>query len=171
MKTLRLILVACLGLILGSCSKDPMIIDWHAIEFMFCATDQNGNDLLDKDYPNNLLDKITFTYNGKSYKYSENSTTGQTKAYLPHFRGLVRMKGSYIKKWYYISDEVPDIYHLYFGELDGAVDRNDVFEIDWGNGTKDVVQFTRKHKGGTKVDDKWTVNGTKFDGRWIKFVK
>ena len=66
---LSLPLFALLALVLFSCQKEEEQLTGVIQEMMifFSVCDANGNDLLDPENENNILEDITLTYNKKTY--------------------------------------------------------------------------------------------------------
>ena len=141
MKTLRKIfcIIVCSVLALGftACEKDgpgDKIWDFTPIVFNFTVTGENGEDLLNPNYPGNYSGlNITATYEDKIYE--KDTPVTKSRAYLARMQGLQ-------------STQLRNGRHaLTFGELSGsATYKNATITLDWGNGTKDVITFSSKLK-------------------------
>lgn len=178
MKLRHLALFSLLFLLLWSCdkhdSKNHMIVDWSPIEILISVSDNNGVDLLDST-KTDFVKGITLKYKDKTYPVSNslyNSHfkylgSARTKYYLPSMFGLQLLPWKAVRAFYLYAQEH---YYLYFGELDGSESRDDTFTIDWGDGTKDVIRFTRKISG-LEAKDKWYLNGREVKGSKFDFVK
>ena len=93
--------------------------DFAPIEFRILITDNDGHDLLDSTYQDNLIKNLSVTYQGKdypllteqeAYKEMNNNNQARTRAYMPIFRGLVL----YNLHW------GPGLYEMDFGEFSGS---------------------------------------------------
>jgi hypothetical protein len=126
--------------------KDEYIIsDWYPVELKIFISDKNAADLLDEVSENYAGEDFTLTYQNKAYSVAKQKVS---KAYMPVFEGLVLKK-----------DEESGKFYAYFGELDGYADYEEDFIIQWKDGTKDVIHFSRKITGSLDSDDKWLLNG------------
>ena len=70
MKTVRFLLVILLASIAVSCSKheeEKLTSSAFDIEILFSLSDKSGNDLLNPEYENNILEEISLSYNKKEY--------------------------------------------------------------------------------------------------------
>lgn len=130
-------------LMAGSC----MIMDWTPVTLRIYVENQAGEDLLEPGSETDILEGVTMTYRGETYRLAPEP---ETKYYLPDFDGLELMKDG------------DGRYYLYFGELDGAEEYNDDFTIVWGDGTSDVIHYKRNIFM-TTVSEKWKLNGSKSD--------
>ena len=119
------------GLYTSCDSSEPggndMIYDFSPIEFKILITDNDGHDLLDSAYQDNLINDVSVTYQGKDYpllteqevyKELNNNNQARTRAYMPIFRGLVL----YNLHW------GPGLYEMDFGEFSGSenIDKREI---------------------------------------------
>ncbi len=104
--------------------------DYPNVEISITLEDSNGTDLLKRQSP--VFDNtISVEYNGKTYRLS-----GPTRAdgpVLPEMKGL-RWRGS-------MFTTVPN--QLLFGEfaIDTKQYHRESFTIDWGDGTRNEIEF------------------------------
>ena len=98
-----------------------VIWDIAPVEFNIFITDSEGHDLLDSTFQNNLIKEITVSYQGETYPvttereyYEELYGDIQTRAYMPHFYGLMLHHS-----WNHKTSNYGD-YELTFGEFDGV---------------------------------------------------
>ena len=128
MKQLSAILLGlCLSAgLYTSCDKsepggNDMIYDFSPIEFKILITDNDGHDLLDSTYQDNLINDLSVTYQGKDYplltEQEAYNNQNLTRAYLPFFWGLVLHN----KDWSPLSYTY-DLYEMDFGEFSGSED-------------------------------------------------
>ena len=121
MKQLKKFILAALGVCLFSAcdieNKEDMIWDIAPVEFQIFITDNDGHDLLDSTFQNNLLKDITISYEGKTYPvmteqeyYEEQYGNSQTRAYLPIFRGLI------LRQYWLPYHITYESFLLFFGE-------------------------------------------------------
>ena len=98
-----------------------MIYDFSPIEFKILITDNDGHDLLDSTYQDNLINDLSVTYQGKDYplltEQEAYNNQNLTRAYLPIFWGLVLHN----KDWSPLSYTY-DLYEMDFGEFSGSED-------------------------------------------------
>lgn len=140
---------AALSLMFASCdNEDDLMIDWNPIEVKFFVVSYGLHTNYVENNFNDIIHTTTLTYQGKTYSIKKSLS----KDYMPDFKGLC------------IDSTAISQPYFYFGELDGSKDYDDDFVIDFADGSKDVIHFKRKHKGGTKVKDTWTLNGKEHDG-------
>ena len=162
------------GLILlmsvSACDDDNggRIVDWAPVCISITATGSNGNDLLNPQNNNNILEVTSLTFKEKTYEVSYdlmNHFEG-AKAYMPQMYGLqldtVRTNGNAQCR-------------LLFGEIDGGADMNEDLVINWGDGTSDVINYHcwKHNERKLSCNREWKVNGKKVDGdsRIFAFVK
>ena len=126
MKQLSAILLGlCLSAgLYTSCDKsepggNDMIYDFSPIEFKILITDNDGHDLLDSTYQDNLINDLSVTYQGKDYplltEQEAYNNQNLTREYLPVFWGLVLHN----KDWSPLSYTY-DLYEMDFGEFSGS---------------------------------------------------
>ena len=128
MKQLSAILLGlCLSAgLYTSCDKsepggNDMIYDFSPIEFKILITDNDGHDLLDSTYQDNMINDLSVTYQGKDYplltEQEAYNNQNLTREYLPIFWGLVLHN----KDWSPLSYTY-DLYEMDFGEFSGSED-------------------------------------------------
>lgn len=128
MKQLSAILLGlCLSAgLYTSCDKsepggNDMIYDFSPIEFKILITDNDGHDLLDSTYQDNLINDLSVTYQGKDYplltEQEAYNNQNLTREYLPIFWGLVLHNKDW-SPWSYTYD----LYEMDFGEFSGSED-------------------------------------------------
>lgn len=127
------------------CSDTAWLWDISGINVYMEITDGEGNSLLDPETDGSLAGNgIKAIFRGETYvndstllRHDFGYGTEQygTKAYMPHFYGLVT--------YHYVAE---DIYYLAFGELDGEEEFIDeTLIIDWNDGSKqDTVTFSNR---------------------------
>ncbi|MBQ4386067.1 MAG: hypothetical protein II822_00445 [Prevotella sp.] len=130
-----------------------VIWDIAPVEFNIFITDSEGHDLLDSTFQNNLIKEITVSYQGETYPvttereyYEELYSDIQTRAYMPHFYGLMlHHLGS--RKTSNYGD-----FELTFGEFDGVenIDRREI-TLNMPDGHQATLSY--------KNDFKWKSNG------------
>lgn len=141
---------------------DNMIWDFAPIELYIAVQDAEGNDLLNPDTPGNIANQgIKAIY--KETIYEKDAPVSQTKAYMPHFRGLQTIKSK------------EGVYILTFGEFAGdkTFDNEQVI-IDWNDGTKDVITFSNKLSWKSKnepvIDRTFNLNGKETEEQSAGFI-
>lgn len=163
---LRMLLFLCIVSLVACGDKNDdeemPIWDFTPIVLHFSVQDAQGNDLLNPETKGSIADQgIKAIYNDEIYE--KDSVVSQTKAYLAQFAGLQTSKSKDGK------------YYLTFGEFNG----NDTFdneqvEIDWNDGTKDVVSFSSKliweSKKEPVIKRKFSLNGKDIDSKFGHFV-
>ena len=110
---------------------DPLIWDFKCYNINIIVLDEEGNDLLDHNNPENILNnEITVVYNNNKYaKKYENEIT---------LRALTPQKLA-IRT---IHDEKNNKHYIAFGEFSPTENfKSETFTIDWGDGTKDEIKF------------------------------
>ena len=139
-----------------------MIVDWTPVSVYIEATDAAGNSIISPVMPG-----MSLTFKGETYTVQqarEYPEIVQTKAYLPVMFGLVAEKVSG-------TDELP-VYRLVFGEIDGAADMDEDIELNWPDGSKDVIHYhCSNHREWPEpdCDRSWKLNGKKHEGAVFKF--
>lgn len=147
---------------------DPIIVDWAPVVIWGKVQDSAGNDLLDPENPNNLIDGATITFKGKTYTssrelFNRSDRNPDTKAYLARIYGFMLVSDDDYNK-----DATG--FSLIFGEIDGADDMDEEITITLSNGTKSVIHYhCSKHRTIPKVkcDRSWKFNGQPHDGRFF----
>ncbi len=143
--------------------SDAMVWDITPVVYKIILVDAAGNDLLSADHPNAIvLKNIAAEFKGETYRIVSDS---QSKALMPYFYGLDR-----------VYDENLGYNLLVFGELDGAESyENEELVIKWGDGTSDIISFTRTFKLGSdgypEISHKWFLNGKESKDNVIKIIK
>lgn len=152
MKTVRYLFVILLASIAVSCSKNEENIPVGGmvgdITLLFSVSNASGNDLLDPEYENNILEGTSLTYNKKVYpidntlqKNYDNYINGiPERTDLGLFVGLQLVNCDYVKKclgYFYAKNQ----YYLCSGSLNSGEDRDDDIIINWGDGSKDIVHY------------------------------
>ena len=155
-------------LLLSASCDDEYITDWSPVNVYLEISDNNGNDLLDPDNADNIIDDITLSFKGKTYKASREwietgsqSTLTQTKAYLAQLYGLYLIEGGI--EWAGIKEG----FALYFGEIDGAEDMDEDLVVTLpDNATHTIHYHCSQHKLGRhpKCKRTWSVDGKETDG-------
>ena len=169
---LSLPLFALLALVLFSCQKEEEQLTGVIQEMMifFSVCDANGNDLLDPENENNILEDITLTYNKKTYPVDfdlqnrlDDWSSGNGR--FPHeINGLLQLLSV---KWVrtYVGFVIADKYYLIIGPMSARVERDEDYIIDWGDGSKEIIHYyyhfdTKKRKASRRV----TINGKPHEG-------
>lgn len=149
------VLFAGMSFSLTACD-DEGEVDYVPVKMLVYVSDGQGNDLLDPDNANNIIDKVTLTYRDSTYKVNNQI---YTRAYAASFLGGIIEK---------ISTD--NSYRLFIGEWDGDGKWNDeAVTLNWSDGTKNVISFSLKKKGQTNA--KYYLDGKKNDSNTFKFVK
>ena len=154
MKKILFAMFTALSLMFASCGdddeekEDDLIIDWSPIKVKFFVVSYGQQINYVANNFNDIIHTTTLTYRGKTYSIEKSLS----KFYAPNFQGL------------HIDSTAVWQPFFCFGELDGSNDYDDDFVIDFADGSKDVIHFTRKHMGGLKVKDTWTLNGKERNG-------
>jgi hypothetical protein len=153
---LLLTLFALSGITLTSCEEN-WLHDVIPFDINIIVEDANGNNLLNPEFEENIIDKITITYNDETYKIEKDKENVATRALPSKFYGLRHFcSGS-------------GRHFMTFGNFVGECNyKNEKITIHWGNGTSDEVTFTNKVKGGShtpKLDITRTIklNGQKIN--------
>ncbi len=115
--------------------------------------DGDGVDLLQRNSPV-LENEIKIEYNGQTYRLSP--VTRADGPVLPEMRGLRLRRSSYV--------DVPNM--LLFGEfsVDTRQYRKESFTIDWGDGTRNVIEFDLYSTSNGKKKDPTVHEATWVDG-------
>lgn len=133
MKQLQKIILAALGVCLfTACDIEnggDTIWDIAPLEFQIFITDNDGHDLLDSTFQNNLLKDITISYEGKTYPVKterefleERYGNSLTRAYMPTFYGLI------LRQYWLPYHQTYESFLLLFGEFNGEenVDKREI---------------------------------------------
>lgn len=152
-----IILAISIALSVISCGKDEsiedgiMVWDIYPITLTLRALD-GDQDLFDPSYEGNIINSVSVYYNREEYKVEP-----VTKACYVEFTGLT------YENW---SDKNNNIHVLVFGSFDGTKNyKNLTFTVNWPDGKKDVVEYSRTFKwdkhGVPVINQTTTVNGEK----------
>ncbi|MGN0201525.1 MAG: hypothetical protein ACI399_01290 [Candidatus Cryptobacteroides sp.] len=159
----RVTAISIVAVTLSACSEVfgwDYEVDWAPVILDISVEDQYGNDLLNPEYPGNIVEGSSITFQGTEYdavcdlyeqfagsgsETDENPEEGNsgTKAYIPRMGGFILMNGemsgnSSIKGFF-----------MRFGEIDGAADLDEKLVIKWGDGSRDEIRYVCKnHKEG-----------------------
>lgn len=145
-------------------------VDWAPVVMDFFVRDQYGNDLLNPEYPDNIIEGSTITFQGIEYSAStemynqyirdEVAVVPQTKAYRPRMDGFVLMNGEMT------GNENVSGFFMRFGEIDGAADMDEILSIRWADGTRDEIRYVcSNHKEGRNptCNRSYYLNGEKVN--------
>ena len=156
---------------------DRLIVDWSPVVLYFEIDDAAGNDLLDPELANKLVEETTITFKGKTYEVSRSwLDTGnrrdaslETRYYMPTMVGLQLIKWSMVR-----TVETKDRYVLYFGEIDGALEMDEDLVIQWPDGKKNTIHYhCSDHKATEKeitVNRWYSLDGKKTESNLFKFI-
>ena len=133
MTQLKTIILAALGVFLfAACdseSGEDVIWDITPVGFQIFITDNDGHDLLDSTFQNNLLKDITVSCNGETYPVTTEwdlsvAQYGKSlrRAYKPTFYGLI------LRQYWLPYHITYESFLLSFGEFDGEenVDKREI---------------------------------------------
>lgn len=125
MKRLKGIIIMILAVCLCmACDNGGDVIwDIAPVEFNIFISDSEGHDLLDSTYQGNLIKDIHVSYEGEDYPllteqeyYKKTYGKAGTRAYMPHFYGLL-LRQYWSHKTFTNGD-----FEMIFGEFDGEED-------------------------------------------------
>ena len=138
-----------------------MIVDWAPVDIYIEAVDADGNSIISPEMPG-----MTLTYKGDTYSVQriQNGEDAQTKAYAAILYGLVA------QPMYEIDGNT--VYHLYFGEINGAADMDEDIVLHWPDGSEDVIHYhcsNHREWPEPKCDRSWKLNGSKHEGNTFRF--
>lgn len=155
------LMAACSILQFVGCEKadneQNVLVDTNPTPLYFIVKDTNGNNLLDADYEGNILNNdIEITVNG-----GERYGVATTEV-IPdgENRGL------------YIDKQCLEYWFIHHTEGD----KRQHFEIDWGDGTSDIVEvsyyFTTHNQGKDIVSHKkvWVNGVVKTEGSFVTTI-
>lgn len=173
-----MVLATLMVAILSSCEKehDHAIWDIYPVKVRFFIQDKAGNNLLEENASGNWMGAdFKVIYEGKEYPVQwENhnqednilSPQGNTRDYLPHFRGLTPTP-TYVSVG---NDEwMKKGYCLTFGEFDGAQNQDLTLRFIVPDSEEEyLVHIKHSYKFDTKKDrpvikNEMTVNGEKVE--------
>ena len=168
---------------------DGYIIDWAPVELHIHLHDAQGNDLLDPENPNNLIDGTTITFCGKTYEASrewyekgmfhdwqytepikgeeQEQEDVSTRACLARLYGLYLLRNG-------VPYETKPGFQLYFGEIDGSDDMSEDLVISWPDGSRNVIYYhcSDHHEGKHATCNRWfKLDGKKQTSREFDIVK
>lgn len=147
-----------------SCERfnNDIIVDWAPVSLNIIVHDSDGNDLLNPENPNNIIEGTSIKYKGKIYKANMDwyNESVKTRAYLPTLYGLFLVNDEMTTSW---NGKYPG-FHLIFGEIDGAEDMDEDFVVTWPDGSTDIIHYHCSNHNERKLscDRSWKLNGTKM---------
>jgi hypothetical protein len=133
------------------------IVDWTPVNILIEAVDADNHSIISPEMPG-----MSLTFKGETYTVK--GVEGQTRAYLAVMHGLLAVPQ------YEVNGET--VYHLVFGEIDGAADMDEDITLVWPDGSKDVIYYhCSDHKEGRnpKCNRSWKLNGEKHEGGTFRF--
>ena len=154
------------------------IIDWAPVDLSIQLHDAQGNDLLDPENPNNLIDGTTLTFRGKTYEASrewyekgmfhdwqytepikgeeQEQEVVSTRAYLACLYGLYLLRNG-------VPYQEKPGFRLYFGEIDGGTNMSEELILSWPDGSRNVIYYhcSDHHEGKHASCNRWF----KLDGK------
>ena len=149
-------------------NDDGIIWDMYPVNVYLYVEDSKGNDLLDPENENNILNSgIKAIYDGKTLKLNEEPP--RTKYLEPFFYGLITRKANGEG----VEGGTKNI--LQFGGFNGAESQEVEFVLDWGDGVTDKISFIHKYdydheKDKPIVETTFFLNGEKTSN-FFKIVK
>lgn len=180
--------ISVMAVTISSCTEVLGIgyeVDWTPVVMDISVRDRYGNDLLNPDYPYNIIEGSTITFQGSEYaadceqykKFISSSSPSEeenndeqkpaTKAILPIMNGFVLMNGEMV------GNESISGFFMRFGEIDGAADMDETLVVKWGDGTTDEIRYVcNKHKEGRNptCNRYFYLNGTKVSSPKFSLV-
>ena len=159
-------------------SWDRPIVDWTPVILIFEVDDAAGNDLLDPERADKLIEETTITFKGRTYGVCRSwLDTGnnwdaipETRVYLPVMKGLQLTKKSLCV--YPLEPE--DRYVLFFGEIDGGKEMDEDLVLQWSDGKKNTIHYhCSDHKATDKeitVNRWFSLDGKKTESNLFHFV-
>ena len=131
-----------------------VIWDIAPVEFSIFITDGEGNDLLDSTLQNNLVKDITVSYQGEVYpvmterEYHEKQYN-QTRAYMPHFYGLI------LRQYWSHKTFTNGNFELVFGEFNGEenIDKREI-TLNLPDGRQAILSYKNSFKWKSNGDPK-----------------
>ena len=157
MKRTLLLILAALSVAFTSCESMQVDADAAPVTLEIFVKDAEGNNLLDYGWLDGK--NVIATFKGETYELQKDALT---RAYMPQFYGFKVTS----------RDLGP---FLYFGELDGTLDMNDEFVINWGDGTFDTIVIYNdcrtKANGAYDIKRHYVVNGVKTENHRITITK
>lgn len=145
--------------------EEDKIVDWSPVNIEIEIRDSQCNDLLDKDDTAHFVGyDVSFTYKGKTYKLDTlglKSQNNKLKEYFALFRGVDLCQSTFK-----VNGEIREqTNYLRLGEIDGSVNMEEDIEVNWSDGTKDVITYhCSNHNEKNMTCDRWyKLNGVKTD--------
>ena len=163
-KTIATILMAAGLFAATSCEEvlgEDWIVDWAPVNVYIEAFDADGNSIISPEMPG-----MSLTFKGETYTVKEVGEPSQirTKAYLAIMEGLLAVPQ------YEVDGKT--VYHLVFGEIDGAADMDEDLVLNWPDGSEDVIRYhCSDHREGEnpKCNRSWKLNGKAHEGSTFRF--
>ena len=145
-KILCAALAAVIPFLMFSCNKSDnpdaiMSVQWYPIELHIYVQDKDSVDLLNYDSVYYVGNDFTLTYGGKTYRVETKYTDEDPELVL-------------------LIDNAKRKYCAYFGELDGSKEYDTDFILNWRDGSRDTIHFTRKITDFATSEDTWLLNGS-----------
>ena len=135
-----------------------LIVDWTPVNVYIEAFDSDNNSIISPEMPG-----MTLTFKGETYTVRDKSSD-VTKAYLAIMDGLLAVPQ------YEVDGKT--VYHLVFGEIDGADDMDEDIVLNWPDGSQDVIHYhcsNHREWPEPKCNRNWKLNGSKHEGSIFKF--
>ena len=162
-------MAACSILQFVGCEKvvnEPnVLVDTNPTPLYFIVKDTDGNNLLDADYEGNILNNdIEITVNG-----GERYGVATTEV-IPDGNN----RGLYLSSIKVEDIDTPCLEYWFIHHTEG--DKRQHFEIDWGDGTSDIVEasyyFTTHNQGKDIVSHKkvWVNGVVKTEGSFVTTI-
>lgn len=147
---------------LTSCGdEEDIIFDYSPITLKVNVHNSNGENLLEKSTPGNILDdKNTFSFNGETsdiyvgWPNEEKDVSSETRFYMPMWYGAF-IAPSFYKYSYYDKGENA----IYIGEFDGAASGTLNMELNLGEHKYEIS--VKSKVNGKDVKREYTINGKK----------
>ena len=130
-----------------------VIWDIAPVELSIFITDDEGNDLLDSTFQDNLIKDITVSYQDEIYPvmtereyYEKQYGNNQTRAYMPQFYGLI------LRQYWSHKTFTNGSFELVFGEFNGDenIDKREI-TLNLPDGCQAILSY--------KNSFKWKSNG------------
>ena len=130
-----------------------VIWDIAPVELSIFITDDEGNDLLDSTFQDNLVKDITVSYQDEIYPvmtereyYEKQYGNNQTRAYMPQFYGLI------LRQYWSHKTFTNGNFELVFGEFNGEenIDKREI-TLNLPDGRQAILSY--------KNSFKWKSNG------------
>ena len=130
-----------------------VIWDIAPVELSIFITDDEGNDLLDSTFQDNLIKDITVSYQDDIYSvmtereyYEKQYGNNQTRAYMPQFYGLI------LRQYWSHKTFTNGNFELVFGEFNGEenIDKREI-TLNLPDGRQAILSY--------KNSFKWKSNG------------